>query len=793
MTNEVKVKLTVEEQQALRALTSLTKKTKSFGDQAAKSSKKAADSFSVFSGVLGSAVVIRAFDFIKTGLADAFRGVKEFDTAVREINTLLPKNAKLTANITDELVDLSSEFGTSKQKQAKAFYQIISSGAAEGAEATKLLASANKLALGGLADLTDVVNVLTDATNVYGAETLSSEDAADSLFTTVRLGKTNISELSSSLGQVLPLSQRLGVSFDEVGAALATMTTQGLTTNQRITQLNGLFTAVLKKGGEAEKLFGKDVAKAFNITALRTKGLNKFLQDLIVATGGSEEVLVKLLGRAEAAQAVFALTGNATATFTDNIDEYTRKAGAATAASEELSNSLEIQFDKASAKLDNFIGKIINGLAPALIEPIKLFNDLTDAFAKVDGVLSAISSFGEKVAGGDIFTKRFDSLGAKELGAELKKVEGFLAEARAREGNFSFRVDLADAEELELRIAKIKERINATAAEGIISPGGNLEIDRIIEDFQRKEDQLFMISEREGNRRDIERLENEKRAEAALTAMKAGEATKRQELLNAIDEQDRLNKEQIELEAIIAREEATESDLARLQETKKKQNAIIKDFDSQETAIITKGAKDRATARSKAAADAKKKEGKALKSLFDFEKNTNAGRAANFKSTLGTISTLSSSSNKELFVIGKAAAVGNATIDGIAAVQKALASAPPPFNFALAALVGVATAANIAKIASQKPPSFQDGGFVPGNQFSGDNVLARVNSDEFIANRAQQRNILSAVANGQGGGDNMGALVDSINNLASRVNVIEINGREIARTVREERLAGVAI
>lgn len=77
----------------------------------------------------------------------------------------------------------------------------------------------------------------------------------------------------------------------------------------------------------------------------------------------------------------------------------------------------------------------------------------------------------------------------------------------------------------------------------------------------------------------------------------------------------------------------------------------------------------------------------------------NKQRAENMKSTLGTIATLQSSSSKELAAIGKAAAITTATIDGYAAVQKALASAPPPFNFALAAIVGVAAAANVAKIA----------------------------------------------------------------------------------------------
>lgn len=68
------------------------------------------------------------------------------------------------------------------------------------------------------------------------------------------------------------------------------------------------------------------------------------------------------------------------------------------------------------------------------------------------------------------------------------------------------------------------------------------------------------------------------------------------------------------------------------------------------------------------------------------------------KSTFSSIATLSNSSNKTLAAIGKAAAVAQATIDTYAAANKALASAPPPFNFALAAAVTAAGIANVAKI-----------------------------------------------------------------------------------------------
>ncbi len=79
-------------------------------------------------------------------------------------------------------------------------------------------------------------------------------------------------------------------------------------------------------------------------------------------------------------------------------------------------------------------------------------------------------------------------------------------------------------------------------------------------------------------------------------------------------------------------------------------------------------------------------------------------------SFFGELASLSSSGNKKIAMIGKAAAIAQATIDGFVAVQKALASAPPPWNIALAAAIAVKTGVQVAGIMSTNVGSFQDGG-----------------------------------------------------------------------------------
>lgn len=102
----------------------------------------------------------------------------------------------------------------------------------------------------------------------------------------------------------------------------------------------------------------------------------------------------------------------------------------------------------------------------------------------------------------------------------------------------------------------------------------------------------------------------------------------------------------------------------------------------------------------------------------------------------GQLAGLQSSSNRELAAIGKAAAIAQATIDGIVAVQKALASAPPPWNYAIAAAVGVTTAANVAKIEGIK--GFASGGLFRGEgSGTSDSNIVRVSDGEFMV-RARQ-------------------------------------------------------
>lgn len=140
----------------------------------------------------------------------------------------------------------------------------------------------------------------------------------------------------------------------------------------------------------------------------------------------------------------------------------------------------------------------------------------------------------------------------------------------------------------------------------------------------------------------------------------------------------------------------------------------------------------------------------------------NKERIQNLQSSFGTIATLSSSGNKELAAIGKAAAIATATMDGYVAVQKAFAFGGP-FGFALAAAVGAATAANVAKIAGVGLKSGIDSVPGIGNQ---DNFPAVLAPGERVLTADQNQdltNFLRKQDGGAGGGGGGGSVTINVN------------------------------
>lgn len=279
-------------------------------------------------GFVAGNLMLRAIDAVGDAFKAAAKDAIDYRRELLAIETILPRGATVTTAMKNALEDLSISFGLDKSEMARNYYKILSAGIDDTSNASKILKSATELAIGGLAKTESTINLLTTAYNTYGAEMVTTTEAADSLFKTAQLGKTNIEELSSAMGKSLPLAKQFGLSFDEVGSILATFTNKGNTTSQSVTLLNALLTAIAKKGDK--------LGEGMNLAAVQTDGLAVVMERLIKKTGGGADQLSKLLGRQEAVRGALYLSEQGVKAYNEQLDQYSDKAGLAAEASKKM-------------------------------------------------------------------------------------------------------------------------------------------------------------------------------------------------------------------------------------------------------------------------------------------------------------------------------------------------------------------------------------------------------------------------------------------------------------------------
>ncbi|MHC4984349.1 MAG: phage tail tape measure protein, partial [Planctomycetota bacterium] len=228
-----------------------------------------------------------------------------------------------------------------------------------------VLETSARAATAGLSDTLTAVDIITTGLNAYGMEADRSGEISDQLFTAVRLGKTTFNELAGSLGQVLPFSSQLGVSFGEVSAAMATLTAAGLQTEIATTALRGALVSFIQ-GADKFESAGIDILKVVG-----ERGLAGGLDALKKITGGNIEAMREFVPETRALAAVLSLAGEQADKFTAAQREMENASGATTDAFKKQSDTLEFAKKEWVASFDALSISLGEKFLPVLIKVTK--------------------------------------------------------------------------------------------------------------------------------------------------------------------------------------------------------------------------------------------------------------------------------------------------------------------------------------------------------------------------------------------------------------------------------------
>lgn len=300
----------------------------------------------------------------------------KFQQSLSNVNTLLKEGQADISGLSRELLMMDSALGTTTEL-TDGLYQAISAGADPAAEAMDVVADSAMFAKAALTDTATAVDVLTTASNAYGKEVVSSKEASDIFFTTIKQGKITGEELASTIGTSIPLFASMNIPLEELSSGLAAMTKQGVSARKATTQLNAIVSSFLKPSEEMNQLLreqGFESGSAF----LEAEGLAGALELLQEATAGDAAEMSKLLPNVRAVRGALALTGTGGEEFTRIMEEMADVTGVTEEAfgkQEKTFETLKNTFNKTQVIVGNVSKFFADDLAGGLTTSLNALNN----------------------------------------------------------------------------------------------------------------------------------------------------------------------------------------------------------------------------------------------------------------------------------------------------------------------------------------------------------------------------------------------------------------------------------
>lgn len=338
----------------------------------------------------------------------------DFEAAIRHATGLLVAQGATSEEadaaykqFADTILSTAPELAKAPVDLANSLYLPLSVMAQAGqvntsvADSLKIVAAASKAATAGFADSTVVTTALSRVMGAYSASADEATHYTDIMQQAVNYGLMTFSDLAQGIGMVAGPAAALKIPFDQVAAAIATITRRGIVPDEAFTALNKFMLAIEKPHPEAianlEAMFGPDWQSHFSATALAAKGLGGVIDDLIgkvkptkdqlaelnqaTQFGSDEDIrnagaailgdrvdqLIGIIGDVRGLRGVLSLTAEGGGTsFAQALDLTGNSAGAVQKQFDEYRKTTQYAKDEFSSFMDVVKENLLSGVLPSL-------------------------------------------------------------------------------------------------------------------------------------------------------------------------------------------------------------------------------------------------------------------------------------------------------------------------------------------------------------------------------------------------------------------------------------------
>lgn len=332
-------------------------------------------------------------------VTSAISSLKDFDYTLAKAKTLFGDVDVSVSNLSKNLLELSGTVGISADQINEGLYQALSAGVPvteDMAQSTKFLEQSARLAVSGFTDLPTAIDATTKTLNAYKLGMDDAERIQNIMMQTQNKGIVTVGELSDKLAQVTPTASAFSVSFEQVGAALASMTAQGTPARMATTQLNQLISELGKDGTEASKALKQSAENAglaeTTFLGMMESGmtLDEVLALLQETADKNNLSLLDMFSSIEAGKAALALGGKNASKFVENLDLMYHSENTVTTAYNKMTNTLQFKSSTIGTKFKNLGTTFLDEFKQPLLDGLDAISGVLDDIQKYIPVASIV-------------------------------------------------------------------------------------------------------------------------------------------------------------------------------------------------------------------------------------------------------------------------------------------------------------------------------------------------------------------------------------------------------------------
>lgn len=237
-------------------------------------------------------------------------------------------------------------------------------------------------------DLATTSGIVAAALNAFQLEASEASRIADVLAMTANVSAAGVEDMGYAFKYAAPIANSLGISIEEVAAAVGIMTNAGLEGSQAGTSLRQILISLNNPAAEQEKIM-KKLGFSMRDANGESKSLSDIIRDLTKATDGMTEAeklatVAKLVGSEAASGMVSILEGGV-----NQLDEFTEalrnSEGAAKDAADVMMDNYSGSFEEFQGALETLGIKVGDSFLPIFRDAVDAAGELVNKFSEIDG------------------------------------------------------------------------------------------------------------------------------------------------------------------------------------------------------------------------------------------------------------------------------------------------------------------------------------------------------------------------------------------------------------------------